>query len=156
MKPLEPTWRKRLSCGTCAIALVGALSLYKNNVSADPLSEAQKHWGAIARANPELLATRYSDKAVLKRFYGVSDVNEVYRGQSIYSAWQEFFQQYQIKNFQVIKQQQRDGRVEAEIKIIAKSHRGPIVVLSMSYQAQFDRTGKIINEVWQANPELSV
>jgi hypothetical protein len=28
--------------------------------------------------------------------------------------------------------------------------------LSMSHQVYFDQTGKIIKEVWQANPELSV
>ncbi|MCA1991982.1 MAG: hypothetical protein LDL41_08035 [Coleofasciculus sp. S288] len=156
MEFLRPTWRQRLSYGTCAIALVFTLSLYKNTVSADPLSAAQRHWGAIATANPELLASRYSDNAVLKRSYGVSDVDEVYQGQSIYSAWQEFFQQYQIQNFQVVKQQQRDRSVEAEIQIVAKSRRGLVVVLSMSYQVQFDQTGKIIKEVWQANPELSV
>ncbi len=156
MELLGPTWRQRLSYGTCAIALVWTLSLYKNTVSADPLSAAQRHWGAIATANPELLVSRYSDQAVLKRSYGVSDADEVYQGQSIYSAWQEFFGQYQIKDFQVIKQHKRDRSVEAEIQITAKSRRGVIVILSMSYEVQFDQTGKIIKEVWQAHPELSV
>jgi hypothetical protein len=83
-------------------------------------------------------------------------VDEVYQGHSIYSAWQEFFWQYQIKHLQVVKQQQRDRTVEAQIQITAKSTRGTVVVLSMSYQVQFDKTGKIIKEVWQTNPEVSV
>ena len=156
MKLLGPILRQRLSYGTCAIALVCTLSFYKSSVATNPLSAAQSHWEAIASADPELLATRYSDDAVLERSYGVSDVNEVYQGHSIYSAWRKFFSQYQIKDFQVVKQQQRDRAVEAQIQITAKSRRGPVVVLSMSYQVQFDQTGKIIKEVWQANPEVSV
>lgn len=156
MKLLGPTLRQRLSYGTCAIALVWSLSFYKSSVGTTPLSAAQSHWEAIASADPELLVTRYSNDAVLERFYGVSDVNEVYQGQSIYSAWRKFFSQYQIRDFQVIKQQQRDRGVEAQIQITAKSSLGHVVILSMSYQVQFDQTGKIIKEVWQANPELSV
>jgi len=156
MERMRPTWRQRLSYATCAIALVCTLSAYKSSVSPNPLSAAQQHWKAIASENPELLASRYSDRAVLERSYGVLDVDEVYQGQSIYSAWQKFFWQYQIKDFQVVKQQQRDRRVEAQIEITAKSSRGPVVILSMSYQVQFDRTGKIIKEVWHANPELKV
>jgi hypothetical protein len=117
---------------------------------------AQSHWEAIETENPEFLAKLYSNQAVLKRSYDISDVDEVYRGQSIYSAWREFFQQYQIKDFHVIKQQQHDRGVDAQIQITAKSSRGAVVVLSMSYQVQFDKTGKIIQEVWQANPELSM
>jgi hypothetical protein len=156
MEFLGPTLRQRLSYGTCAIALVWSLSLYKNNTSADPLSAAHKHWGAIASANPQLLVDRYSDQAVLKRSYGVADVDEVYQGQSIYSAWQKFFSQYQIQDFQVVEQQQRNHSVEAQIQITARSSQGAVVVLSMSHQVYFDQTGKIIKEVWQANPELSV
>jgi hypothetical protein len=151
MELLGPTWRQRLSYGTCAIALVCTLSVYKSNVSAKPLSADQRHWEAkdatasrcaITAANPELLASRYSDNAVLERPYGVSDVDEVYQGQSIYSAWRQFFRQYQIKDFQGVRQQQRDCQmgtskvdrsVEAQIQITAKSSRGPSVVLSMSY-----------------------
>jgi hypothetical protein len=150
------TLRQHLSCGICAIALVCSLSLYKSTVVANPLSAAQKHWQAIASENPELLAMRYSDDAVLERSYGALDVDEVYKGHSIYSAWQRFFEQYQIRDFKVVEQQQRYRAVEAQIQITAQSSRGPIVVLSMSYQVQFDRTGKIVKEVWQANPELSV
>lgn len=156
MELIRPTLKQRLSHITCAIALVCTLSLYKGTVGATPLSAAQRHWSAIASENPELLASRYSDEAVLKRSYGASDVEEVYQGHSIYSAWQQFFLQYQIKDFQVVKQQQRDRGVEAQIQITAKSSRGPVVVLSMSYQVQFDQTGKIIKEVWQAYPEVSV
>jgi hypothetical protein len=130
--------------------------MYKSNVEDDPLSAAHSHWEAIAAENPELLASRYSDKAVLERSYAVSDVDEVYQGQSIYSAWREFFSQYRIKTFTILEQQQRDHGVEAQIQITAKSSQGSIVVLSMSYQVQFDQTGKIIKEVWQANPKLSV
>jgi hypothetical protein len=154
MELLEPTWRQHLSYGSCAIALVFSLSLYKTHVSANPLSLAQRHWEAIEAADPELLVNRYSKDAVLKRSYDVSDASEVYQGHSIYSAWREFFWQYQIQDFQVVKRQRRDRGVEAQIQITAKSHRGAIVILSMSYQAQFDRTGKIIKEVWQANPEV--
>jgi hypothetical protein len=156
MELLGPTLRQRLSYGICTVALVCTLSVYRSTVDANPLSEAQRHWEAIATANPELLASRYSETAVLERSYGISDVDEVYQGRSIYSAWQKFFKQYQIKDFQVVKQQQRDRSVEAQIQITAKSSRGPVVVLSMSYQVQFDKTGKIIKEVWQANPQLSV
>lgn len=151
MELIKPTLKQRLSYITCAIALVCTLSVYKGNARANPLSEAQSHWEAIAAANPELLASRYSDNAVLTRSYGGS-TEKIYQGQSIYSAWREFFSQYQIRNFQVVKQQQRDRNVEAEIQITAKSSRGAVVVLSMSYQLQFDPTGKIIKEVWQATP----
>lgn len=156
MELLGQTLRQRLSYATCAVALVFSLSVYKSSVSTNPLSAAQRHWEAIASANPELLATRYSDGAVLKRSYGISDVDEIYQGSSIYSAWQKFFWQYQIRELQVVKQQQRDRTVEAQIQITAKSRRGTVVVLSMSYQVQFDKTGKIIKEVWQTNPEVSV
>jgi hypothetical protein len=156
MELKRSTLRQRLSCATCAIALVCTLSLYKSNVAANPLSAAQNHWSAIAAANPELLVTRYSDRAVLKRSYGATDVEEVYQGQSIYSAWQQFFSQYQVQDFQVLSQQRGDRSVEAEIQITAQSNRGQLVVLSMSYQVKFDANGKIVEEVWQANPEQSV
>lgn len=156
MELLGQTLKQRLSCGVCAVALVFSLSLYKSNVSANPLTAAQQHWEAIATGNPELLATRYSQDAVLTRSYGVSDINEVYQGQSIFSAWQEFFSQYQIKAFQVIEQERRDQSVEAHIEITAMSRQGGVVILSLSHQVHFDKTGKIIKEVWQAHPELSV
>ncbi|MEW6496641.1 MAG: hypothetical protein AB1589_29585 [Cyanobacteriota bacterium] len=156
MERLQPTLRQHLSYLACAIALVWTLSVYKSSVVANPLWAAQRHWEAIATANLELLASRYSDNAVLERSYGVSDVDRVYQGSSIYEAWQEFFQQYQVQNIQVLKQKRRDRSIEAEIQITAKSNRGLLVVLSMSYQVQFDQSGKIIKEVWQAEPEVSV
>jgi len=156
MERLRPTLKQRLSYLACATALVLTLSLYRSSFGTNPLSAAQSHWEAIATENPELLASRYSDKAVLERSYAVSDVDKVYQGQSIYEAWREFFEQYQIKDLRVIEQKQRDRHVEAEIQIIAKSSRGSLVVLSMSYDVQFDRSGKIIKEVWQARPEVSV
>ncbi|GAB4175524.1 MAG: hypothetical protein Fur006_06010 [Coleofasciculaceae cyanobacterium] len=156
MERLRPTFKQRLSYLTCAIALVWSLSLYRSSFGTTPLSAAQSHWEAIAKANPELLASRYSDRAILERSYAVSDVDKVYQGQSIYDAWREFFQQYQILDFRAIELKQQARSVEAEIKITAKSSRGPIVILSMSYQVQFDRNGKIIKEVWQAGPEVSV
>jgi hypothetical protein len=106
--------------------------------------------------NPERLVSRYSENAVLQRSYGVSDLNEVYQGQSIYSAWQKFFGQYQIQDFQVVRQQYRDRAVVALLQITAKSHRGPTIVLSWFYQVQFDQFGKIIPEIWQTEPELRV
>lgn len=156
MERLEVTWSQRLSYAICAIALVGTLSLYRSRASAEPLSVAQQHWEAIVSENPELLATRYSDHAVLQYSYGVSDLDEIYQGQSIYSAWQKFFWQYQIKNFQVVQQQQTAQSVAAQIQITAQSSWGPVVTLFMSYQVQFDKSGKIIKEVWQANPEPRV
>lgn len=156
MEFLGSTLRERLSFGVLAIALVSTLLFYKSSFSANPSAAAQKHWKAIASSNPDLLVSGYSDQAVLKRSYGVSDTDEIYRGDSIYSAWVEFFWDYDITDFQVVKQQQRDRRVEAQIKITAKSHQGKVVVLSMSYQAQFDQTGKIIQEVWETDPALSV
>lgn len=152
MKPLKPTWKQHLSSATCAIALVWSLSLYKTQVTANPLSAAQRHWGAIATSNPELLVSGYRDDAILKRFHGLSKENEIYQGQSIYSAWQEFFREYQIKDLRVVKQQQHDRGVEAQIKITARSHQGEVVSLSMSYQVYFDQTGKIVKEVWQTQP----
>lgn len=156
MERVKPTLKQHLSYIACAMGLVLTLSVYRSSVGTTPLSAAQSHWEAIAAENPELLASRYSDRAVLERSYGVLDVDQVYQGQSIYEAWLEFFEQYQIKNFRVIKQKQHNRGVEAEIKITAKSSRGAIVVLSMSYEVQFDQTGKIIKEVWQADSEVSV
>lgn len=156
MERIRPNFKERLSYLGCAVALVLSLSVYKSSFGTTPLSAAQSHWQAIAAENPEVLVNRYSDHAVLERSYGVSDVDKVYQGQSIYEAWVEFFEQYQIQDFRVITQKQRDHRVEAEIQITAKSSRGPVVVLSMSYQVQFDSTGKIIKEVWQAGSEVSV
>lgn len=156
MERVKPTLKQRLSYLACATALVLTVSLYRDSVGNTPLSAAQRHWEAIAAENPELLASRYSDRAVLERSYGVLDVDKVYQGQSIYQAWLEFFEQYQIKNFRVLKQKQHDRRVDAEIQITAKSSRGAIIVLSMSYQVLFDQTGKIVKEVWQADSEVSV
>lgn len=156
MERLQPTFRQHLSYLACAIALVWTLSVYKTSVVANPLWAAKKHWEAIATANVELLASRYSEQAVLERSYGVSDVDRVYQGSSISEAWQEFFQQYQVQDIQVLKHKQRDRSVEAEIQITAKSNWGILVVLSMSYLVQFDQSGKIIKEIWQAEPEVSV
>lgn len=156
MELSRATLRQHLSCGACAIALVGSLLAYKGSVAASPLSAAQRHWEAIATANPELLASRYSDDAILQRSYLVSDANEVFRGHSIYSAWQEFFSKYDIKGIQVVEKQVTGDRgVEAQIQIVAKSSQGLLVVLSMYYEAHFDRTGKIVKEVWQTDPKLS-
>lgn len=156
MERVRLTLKQRLSYLACASALVWSLSLYRSSFETNPLSAAQRHWETIATENPELLASRYSDRAILERSYAVSDVDRVYQGQSIYQSWREFFEQYQIKDFRVIEPKQRDLRVEAEVQITAKSSRGAIVVLSMSYEVQFDRTGKIIKEVWQTGPEVSV
>lgn len=156
MERLPPTLQQRLSYLACAIALVWTLSLYRSSVWDNPLSVAQSHWEAIAKENPALLVSRYSDDAVLERYYAVSDVDKVYQGQSIYKAWQEFFEQYQIKNFRVIEPKRRNRSIEAEIQITAKSSRGTIVVLSVYYQVQFNQSGKIIKEVWQADSEVSV
>lgn len=156
MELLKSTWRQRLSCASCAIALVWSLSLYKSQVSANPLSVAQRHWEVIATSNAELLVRGYRHDAILKRFYGIADADEIYQGQLIYSAWQNFFSQYKIKHFQVVEQQQHNRSVEAKIQITAQPKRGSVVVLSVSYQVYFDRTGKIIKEVWQTSPELSV
>ncbi|WP_242037126.1 hypothetical protein [Coleofasciculus sp. FACHB-125] len=154
MKFLQPNLRKHLLSVAYAVALVGSLAAYQRTVMPKPLSVAQKHWAAIATENPERTVTQYSDNAILMRSYGVLD--EVYQGKSIYPAWEEFFSKYKIQDFQVVKQQQRDRAVEAVITIYAKSKHGTPVVLSLSYQVQFDKDGKIIREVWQANPELSV
>lgn len=156
MEGLRPTCTQRLSYLACAMALVLALSLYKSSITAKPLSVAQRHWEAIATADPELLVSRYSDNAVLERSYAVADMDKTYQGSSIYSAWREFFEQYQIKEFRVVEKKQRDRAVEAEIQITAKANAGSIVTLSISYEVLFDRAGKIIKEVWQAHPEVSV
>lgn len=156
MERVRTTFKQRLSRFTFAITLVWTLALYKNNVSDNPLSAAQKHWEAIALENPELLLSRYSDDAVLEQSPGVADVDTVYRGQSIDSAWRDFFSRYHIQDFQVVQQQQRDRRVDAQIQITATSSYGGTVVLSMSHQVQFDPSGKIIKEVWQTKPDLRV
>ena len=156
MKRLKPTLRQHLAYAIYALALVCSLSIYKSSSGANTLLVAQQHWQAIASENPEQLVSRYSENAVLTRSYGASDLTEVYQGQSIYSAWQKFFGQYQIKDFQVVKQQYRDRAVIALLQITAKSHRGPIVVLSLLYEVQFDQFGKIIREVWKTEPEFRV
>lgn len=92
---------------------------------------------AIALEKRERLLSRYSENAVLKRSYGVSDLTEVEKGsESIYSAWQKFLGQYQIKDFQVVRQQYRDRPVVALLQITANFHRGLIVVLSWFYEVQ--------------------
>lgn len=154
MKFLQPNLRQHLLYAVYAVALVGSLAVYQRMAMPKPLSVAQKHWAAIATENPQRTVTQYSDNAILMRSYGALD--EVYQGKSIYPAWKEFFSKYKIQDFQVVNQQQRDRAVEAVITIHAKSKHGTPVVLSLSYQVQFDKDGKIIREVWQANPELSV
>ena len=91
MEHLRATLRQRLSYAAYAIALVCTLSVYKSSSSAKTLLVAQQHWEAIASENPELLASRYRDHAVLERSSGILDVDEVDQGQLIYSAWQKFF-----------------------------------------------------------------
>lgn len=156
MERVRPPFRQRLSRATFAIVVVWTLSLYKSHVAANPLSAAQKHWEAIALENPELVLSRYSDNAVLERSYGVADMDSVYRGQSIDSAWRDFFSRYHIQDFEIIQQQQSERRIEAQIQITAKSSQGDTVVLSMSHQVQFDPSGKIIREIWHTKPELKV
>lgn len=154
MKFGQPSWRQRLAYATCAVALACSLAVYKRDVMANPLSVVQKHWDAIAAADLEQTATLYSNDAIFVRSQGVID--EVYQGESIYLAWQQFFSQHQIEEFRVINHKQRDHGVEAQIQITAKSNEGIPVVLSVSYQAQFDDSGKIIHEVWQVRPQRSI
>lgn len=154
MQFLRAALKQYLICGIYAVALVCSLAVYKRVVIADPLSVAQRHWEAIAAADPDRTVNQYSDQAVLKRSYGILD--EVYQGQSIYPAWESFFSNYQIQNFQVVKQQRRNRTIEAEIMITAKSDQGSVVVLSLCYEVHFNKDGKITHEIWQANPEVSV
>lgn len=154
MQFLRKSLREHSIYGIYTFALVFSLAVYQRLVVTDPLSVAQKHWAAIAAADPDRTVDQYGDKAILMRSHGALD--EVYQGQSIYPAWKEFFSNYKIQNFQVIQQHQRHRAVEAEIKITAKAYHGPIVVLSLFYKVQFDQDGKITHEFWQVNPELSV
>lgn len=164
MKFLQPTLRQHLVSATYAIALVCSLVVYQGAFTPKPLSVVQKHFRAIATEDPELTVTQYSDNAILIRSYGALD--EVYQGQSIYPAWEEFFSKYHIQDFQVVKKhlsgdklafgKQTNRVIEAQIAIAAKSNHGTPVVLSISYKVQFDKNGKITHELWQVNPELSV
>jgi hypothetical protein len=148
------TFRKHLTSATCAIALVCSLNLYKRDVARNPLDVAQNHWEAIATEDTERLSTGYREDAILNQSHGL--VAETYQGQSISAAWEQFFSQYTIEDFKVVAKERRDRLVAAEFKITAKSDRGSTVFLWVSYQVHVDATGKITQEVWQANSEFVV
>lgn len=40
-RSLTSLWRQRFSCGTCAVALVGSLALYRKTVLTNPVAVAQ-------------------------------------------------------------------------------------------------------------------
>jgi hypothetical protein len=154
MQYLRLNLRQRLLYGIYAVALVSSLVSYQSVAAPKPLSVAQRHWDAIASANPQLTVTQYSKDAVLIRSYGQLD--QIYQGASIYPAWKEFVSKYQIQEFQVVNHKQCHQYVEALIRMTAKSPEGVIVVFSVSNQVQINHKGKIIHEIWQTNPGFSV
>lgn len=164
MQPKSPTsiLKQRLACGTCAIALVGSLVLYQKTVTVSPVAIAQTHWAAIASDDPDRASSQYSPDAILMWTTGFD--RKVYQGEEIYCAWKQFFNEHQIQNVQVLQQQQsveqslggKHRTIKAEIALTAKLDRRSVKVFSVFYQARFDERGKIIHEVWQAHPELTV
>jgi len=154
MQSLRSDLRQRLLYCIYAVALVSSLVIYKSVATLKPMSVAQRHWAAIASANPQLTAKQYSEDAVFIRSYGA--VDQIYQGQSIYPAWKEFVSKYQIQDFRVVNHKQGNQQVEALIRMTAKSPEGVIVVFSVSHQVRINHKGKIIHEVWQANPEFNV
>lgn len=153
---------QRLTCGTCAIALVVSLVLYQKTVLSKPSAIAQTHWAAITSDDPHCAIRQYSPDAVLMWMTGFDQ--KVYQGKEIYYAWKQFFQEHPIQNLQVLQQQQcveqnlgyRHRTIKAEIALTAKLDRKSVQVFSVFYEARFNARGKIIHEVWQAHPELTV
>lgn len=145
--------------GICAVALVASLLTYQKSVFSNPQVVAQRHWSAIANQDPNRATAQYSQDAVVRWMYGSSD--RIYEGQEIYQAWKNFFVDYSIQDYQVIKQEQRDRSVSANIIITAKPQKAElrhesIAVFAVSYNAQIDEHGKIIREIWHTNSELNV
>ena len=138
-----------LTCGTCAIALVGSLTVYQRSVLADPLTIAQNHWEAIASQDSDKVIQQYSQDAVLLWTHG--SLEGVYQGDQIHQNWQAFFKKYQIQGSRVIDQSSGDRTVKAEIVIISKSNVNSNQQLHLLYEVQVDEQGKIIYEVWQTN-----
>lgn len=130
---------------------------------ANPLIVAPRHWEAIATENFFSTITRYSPNAVLVWNDGTIDI--VYRGDDIHRAWQQFFSEYQIQDYQVFEQNSRGRTVTAELSVIAKLDTAadayplvtsPYAVFKISCQVFFDDQGKILHEIWQTTSEINV
>ncbi|HEY9849416.1 MAG TPA: hypothetical protein V6D28_08160 [Leptolyngbyaceae cyanobacterium] len=164
-------WCKRLICGTYAFALVSSLSIYHKTVLANPLTLVERHWRSIATENSFLTKNQYCANAIV--MWKGRRVDAIYRGKEIHQFWQQFFQENKIQQFQVIQQPPPSVKyswsnwgqdnllskkhiINAAITIRALPEQGPVKVFSIFYQVQFNPEGKIIYEVWQAYPELTV
>ena len=146
---------QHLICGVWAVALVGSLTIYQRAILANPRTVLQQHWEAVATEDLNLTIAQYSADAVLHRTDGTTP-EKMYRGQAIHQAWQRFFAQYQIEHYQLVPQQVSDRSAKAAVLIKARPPKGAAVVLSFSCQVEINDQGKIIHEVWQANPGLNV
>jgi hypothetical protein len=153
MKPLKLLRNSvliwHLTCGACAIALVGSLTVYQRSVLADPLTIVQNHWDAIASQNADRIVRQYSQDAVLLWTHG--SLKGMYQGGQIYQNWQTFFKKYQIQSSRILEQNSSDRTVKAEIVIISKSNASFDQQLHLFYEVQVDEQGKILYEVWQTN-----
>lgn len=161
MKWIQPkTWQHHLACVTSALALVWSVAAYKQQVEAQPWHTLEQHWAAIASSNPQKTANLYSSGAKLKHIAGIQ--TEIYRGDLIYEAWQDFFSQYRIQDLQAIQpiqyqdwdNQQGVRQIKAQLKIRVLSHRGQSETFVAYYQVQINRQGQILNEVWQTRPDF--
>ncbi|MEC4806861.1 MAG: hypothetical protein SAJ12_10340 [Jaaginema sp. PMC 1079.18] len=161
MKWIQPkTWQHHLACVTSTLALVGSAAIYKHQIEAQPWYALEQHWEAIASSNPQKTANLYSSGAKLKRVAGIR--TEIYRGDLIYEAWQDFFSQYRIQDLQAIQpieyhngDEERGVRnIKAQLKIRVLSHRGQSETFLAYYQVQINRQGQILNEVWQTRPDF--
>lgn len=147
-------WTQKLATGLCTIALVSSLSIYQRTVLADPLTVTQQHWQAIATANSDQTLSRYREDAVLWWNDGFNAT--AYRGEDIAQVWQNFFKAYQIEAYHVATRQRSDRLIAADVTLTARFVGGGTETLRIAYQAQVDKQGKIVQEVWQADPQLSV
>ncbi|MBD1869127.1 nuclear transport factor 2 family protein [Cyanobacteria bacterium FACHB-471] len=140
-----------LTCGTCAIALVGSLTVYQRSVLADPLTIVQNHWDAIASRNADRTVQQYSQDAVLLWTHG--SLRGRYQGSQIYQNWQTFFKKYQIESSRIVEQNSSDRTVKAEIVVISKSNASSNQQLHLFYEVRIDEQGKILYEVWQTKAQ---
>lgn len=86
-------WRKRLTCGTCAVALVGSLALYRQTVSVNPVTVAQKRWEAKIAFKADTTKTQYCGDGIAPE---MTAANPVYQGEESHSYWRLLFRKHKI------------------------------------------------------------
>lgn len=84
---LISSWRQRLTCGTCAVALVGSLALYHKTVLTNPIMVAQTRLGRNAASTPKGIRSHLRPAAIALGMAGL--LNRFLPGRESHLSWQQ-------------------------------------------------------------------